>query len=195
MRVLKFIVLLVALIAVYPLSLAFSIWQQSHDDEVHGADAIVVLGAAQYNGRPSPVLQARLDQAAYLFTEDLSDTIIVTGGKRAGDRFTEAEAAERYLIEAGIPSDRILLEQEGTTTWESLQKVRAIAEDNGVESALFVSDPLHSERVERMAEDLGFTGVYTSYASYERLDRSRSTKVRELVRETASLMLYELLKR
>jgi uncharacterized SAM-binding protein YcdF (DUF218 family) len=194
-RLLKFVLLLVALIAVYPLSLAFSIWQQSHEDEVHGADAIVVLGAAQYDGRPSPVLQARLDQAAYLFTEDLSDTIIVTGGKRAGDRFTEAQAAERYLIDAGVPADRILLEEEGTTTWESLQKVRTIAEDNGVESALFVSDPLHSERVERMAEDLGFTGVYTSYASYERLDRSRSTKVRELVRETASLMVYELLKR
>ena len=195
MRVIKIVVLLIALVAVYPLSLAYSIWQQSHDDEVHGADAIVVLGAAQYNGRPSPVLRARLDQALYLFGEDLSDTIIVTGGKRAGDRFTEAEAAERYLIDEGVPADRILLETAGTTTWESLKLVRSIADDNGVRSALFVSDPLHSERVKRMAEDLGFEGVYTSYASYERLDRSRSTKVRELVRETASLMVYELLSR
>lgn len=195
MRVIKLVLLLLALVAVYPLSLAYSIWQQSHEDEVRVADAIVVLGAAQYNGRPSPVLQARLDQAVYLFGEDLSDTIIVTGGKRAGDRFTEAEAAERYLIDAGVPAQRILLEPEGTTTWESLQRVWTIAEDQGVDSALFVSDPLHSERVERMAEDLGFSDVYTSYASYERLNRSRSTKVRELVHETASLMLYELLQR
>lgn len=191
----KIVVLLVVLLAAYPGWLAYSIWDRSHDDEVHGADAIVVLGAAQYDGRPSPVLKARLDQAFYLFSEDLSDTIIVTGGKRAGDRFTEAEAAERYLIDAGIPSDRILLEKEGTTTWESLKGVRTIAEDNGVETAMFVSDPLHSERIERMANDLGFTEVYTSYASYERLDRSRSSKVKQLVRETASLMLYELLSR
>lgn len=191
----KIVVLLVVLLAAYPGWLAYSIWDQSHDDEVHGADAIVVLGAAQYDGRPSPVLKARLDQAFYLFSEDLSDTIIVTGGKRAGDRFTEAEAAERYLIDAGIPSDRILLEEEGTTTWESLKGVRTIAEDNGVETAMFVSDPLHSERIERMANDLGFTAVYTSYASYERLNRSRSSKVKQLVRETASLMLYELLSR
>ena len=195
MKALKIAFLLILLVAAYPLFLAYSIWDQSHRDEVHGADAIVVLGAAQYDGKPSPVLKARLDQAFYLFSENLSDTIIVTGGKRAGDRFTEAQAAERYLIEAGIPADRILLEEEGTTTWESLQEVRGIAEENGVESALFVSDPLHSERVERMAEDLGFIGVYTSYASYERLDRSRSTKVRELIHETGSLLLYELLRR
>jgi uncharacterized SAM-binding protein YcdF (DUF218 family) len=194
-RVVKIVLLVAVLVLAYPTWLAYRIWDQSHDDEVHSADTIVVLGAAQYDGEPSPVLKARLDQALYLFREGLSHTVIVTGGKQAGDRFTEAEAGERYLVSEGIPPERILLEEKGTTTWESLQGVKEIADEHGYDSALFVSDPLHSERVKRMANDLGFDAVYTSYANYERLNRSRGTKLKQLVREVGSLLLYEVLKR
>ena len=175
----------------YPALLAFQIWEQSHDDEVRSADAIVVLGAAQYDGRPSPVFKARLDQAAYLFNTEVSDVIVVTGGKQPGDRFTEARAGENYLVEQGVPADRILGEDHGTTTLESLRAVRGIAQDQGMSSVLLVSDPLHSKRIKIMALDLGFEEAYTSPASYVELNRSRATKARELVHEVASLLAYQ----
>ena len=178
----------------YPAWLAFQVWEQSRDDEVHTADAIVVLGAAQYDGTPSPVFKARLDQAFYLYGEGLAPTIVVTGGKQPGDRFTEAEAGENYLAERGVPRDRLLGESEGRTTLQSLRNVRDLAAENDIGSLLLVSDPMHSERVKRMARDLGFE-AWVSWASYQDLQRSRLTKARELVREVASIIVYELFDR
>lgn len=185
------LVVALALIA-YPLWLGFRVWDQSHSDEVYFSDAIVVLGAAQYDGRPSPVFKARLDHALFLFEEGVADTIIVTGGKQKGDRFTEAAAGEMYLEESAVPSTSILAEAEGRTTYQSLQAVHDIAQEHGIDKALFVSDPLHSERIKRMATDLGFEKAYTSPASYVELQRSRGTKFRELVREVLSLLAYQL---
>lgn len=186
----------VALLLGYPLWLAWRVWDQSHQDEgVVQADAIVVLGAAQYDGDPSPVFKARLDHAHFLYGEELAETLIVTGGKQAGDRFTEAEAGEMYLVERGVPAEAIVGETRGKTTLESLRGVSDIAEARDIDTLLLVSDPLHSERIKRMALDLGFDRAYTSPASYTQLDRSRATKARELVREVASLLAYELLHR
>ncbi len=195
MRLLRraLILLLVAVLA-YPAWLAFRVWSQSRNDEVHPADAIVVLGAAQYDGEPSPVLKARLDQATYLWEQDLADTLIVTGGKQEGDRYTEAHAGHSYLEEQGVPPEHIFEEEEGTTTLESLRRVKQIADQRGIDTVLLVSDPLHSERIKRMAEDLGLE-AYASPASYADLDRSRETKAKELVREVGSLIVYEILKR
>ncbi|MGH2754319.1 MAG: YdcF family protein [Actinomycetota bacterium] len=188
----KLAIVIVVALLLYPGWLAYQIWHQSRQDELHSAEAIIVLGAAQYDGDPSPVFQARLDQAAYLFNEDLSDTVIVTGGKQEGDRFTEAEAGERYLGTKGVPAENVLGETEGTTTLESMRNVAEMAEANGIESVLLVSDPLHSERIKRMADDLGFEETYASPASYVQLNRSRATKIQELVHEVGSLMAYEL---
>lgn len=192
---LKLIALVVIAVLAYPAWLAYRVWDQSHNDEVRAADAIVVLGAAQYNGEPSPVFKARLDQAHYLYDEGLSDTLIVTGGKQQGDRFTEAQAAHGYLEAQGVPADRILEEDSGSTTYESLQEVAEIAEERAIDSVLLVSDPLHSERIKRMARDLGFDEAYASPASYVALNRSRETKFKEIVREVGSLIVYEVLKR
>src|SRR5687768_1245984 len=181
MRLAKRLVLLVILaVLAYPAWLAYRVWDQSHSDEVHSADAIVVLGAAQYNGEPSPILKARLDQATYLFEEGLSDTLIVTGGKREGDTYTEAQASHMYLEEQGIPAEQIFEEEEGRTTLESLVKVREIADERDIDSVLLVSDPMHSERIKRMAHDLGFDEAYASPASYVNLNRSRETKLKEI---------------
>ncbi len=196
MRMLRFVAIVLILLLWYPAWLGLRIWWQSRHDEVHSADVIVVMGAAQYNGKPSPVLKARLDQAAYLYREDLSDLVIVTGGKRPGDRFTEAGVSEDYLAEQhAIPEDDILQEEEGSTTLESLREVRDMAAEEGLDSALLVSDPMHSERIKRMALDLGFDEAYASWASYERLQRSRETKARELLREVGALLVYELFDR
>lgn len=191
----RLVLLLVLAVLAYPAWLAFRVWDQSHDDEVRVADAIVVLGAAQYDGKPSPVLKARLDQATYLWNEGLADALIVTGGKQEGDRFTEAQASHMYLEEQGVPADNIFEEEEGTTTLESLERVKGIADERGIDSLLLVSDPLHSERIKRMAHDLGFEEAYTSPASYVELNRSRETKAKEIVREVGSLIVYEILKR
>lgn len=196
MRKLRFVAIVLVLLLWYPGWLGFRVWWQSRHDEVHSADVIVVLGAAQYDGDPSPVLKARLDQAAYLYEEDLSETLIVTGGKRPGDRYTEAGVSEDYLmVEHGLPEEVILQEPQGTTTLQSLRQVREIAEEENLDTALLVSDPLHSERIKRMAMDLGFEEAYASWASYERLDRSRETKFKELVREVGALLVYELFDR
>ena len=196
MRILRRALLVMVLGSLaYPLWLGFRVWEQSHDDEVFFADAIVVLGAAQYDGEPSPVYKARLDHALYLFGEGIADRVVVTGGKARGDRFTEAEAGRRYLEAAEVPSEAIMAESEGRTTLESLRAVKDLAEDTGIKKAVFVSDPLHSERIKRMATDLGFDKAYTSPASYVQLERSRATKLRELVREVLSLLAYQLFTR
>lgn len=187
----RILLVFVLVVAAYPAYLGFQIWRQSHRDELGTADAIVVLGAAQYDGKPSPVFRARLDHAAYLYREGFSGRVIVTGGKQSGDRFTEAEAGRRYLIDEEVSAGDILEEPTGRTTLQSLENVKSLADLNRIASLLLVSDPLHSERIKRIAEDLGFEEVYTSPASYVELQRSRLTKAKELLREVASLMAYE----
>jgi uncharacterized SAM-binding protein YcdF (DUF218 family) len=192
MRPLKVAIAAVVVLLAYPLYLGYQVWSQTHRDENHSADAIVVLGAAQYDGEPSPIFKARLDQAGYLYREGFSTTVIVTGGKQEGDRFTEAEAGADYLVSQGVPSEAFLLENQGSTTLESLREVRELADEHGIESVLLVSDPMHSERIKRIARDLGFSDVYSSPASYISLNRSRATKARELAREVASIIAYEI---
>ena len=189
------LLLLIAVIVVYPLFLAVRVWQQSRVDEVRRADAIVVLGAAQYDGVPSPVFRARLDHAQYLFSEGLSSRIIVTGGRREGDRFSEAESGTRYLVDRDIPASAIFAEDEGRSTLESLTNVHDLAPELGIDTVLLVSDPMHSERVKTIATDLGFDEAFASWTSYQNLNRSRETKFGELVHEVVALAAYELLGR
>ena len=192
MKIFRIALLALVLVLLYPAWIGFQVWNQSHKDENRSADAIIVLGAAQYDGEPSAVFKARLDQAAFLFKEGLAPKIVVTGGKQEGDRFTEAEAGEMYLVdEEGISADRILGEAQGRTTFESLEAVSEFAAAENIEKILLVSDPLHLERIKRMAIDLGFDDAFTSYASYERLNRSTSTKVRELAHEVGAILVYE----
>jgi uncharacterized SAM-binding protein YcdF (DUF218 family) len=194
--VLWIVALLVGVAIAYPAWLGFRIYQQSHRDELSAADAIVVLGAAQYDGEPSPVFKARLDQGAFLYEEGFSDLVMVSGGKQKSDRFTEAEVGEQYLFEEySIPYDQVTGETEGTTTLESMRNIRSVAEERGVDSVLLVSDPLHSSRVKRIALDLGFKRALASPASYVALNRSRETKVQELLHEVAAMLAYEIFNR
>ena len=101
------------------------VWLASRHDGAKAADAIVVLGAAQYDGRPSPVLTARLDHALDLWKQGLAPVIVVTGGKRPGDRFTEATASANYLLERGVPDDKILREVQGRTHGSRSPRPRA----------------------------------------------------------------------
>ena len=105
------------------------VWMASRRDGATSADAIVVLGAAQYDCRPSPVLAQRLDHAHDLWQDDVAETIVVTGGKQATDRCTEAQSSANYLRDAGVPDEDLLLEVQGRNSWESLAATGRILRD------------------------------------------------------------------
>jgi uncharacterized SAM-binding protein YcdF (DUF218 family) len=157
-RILTIIVLTV--IALWAISTAaVLVW--SSRDEAQPAQAIVVLGAAQYAGRPSPVLRARLDHALDLWGRHLSSLLILTGGTGSGDTTSEAAVGRTYARKHGVPDSAIVEENEGRTTSESMRAVAGILEARGLQSALLVSDPFHMLRLRILARRFGFT-PYTS---------------------------------
>jgi uncharacterized SAM-binding protein YcdF (DUF218 family) len=131
----------------------FRIWQVGQGDGRRHVDAIVVMGAAQYNGRPSGALAARLDHAIELYKEGDAPYLITTGGNLPGDLTTEAETGRRYAIARGVPASAILMENTGRDTLESIEHVRAIFDARDLHTALFVSDRSHMLRVLRLAQD------------------------------------------
>jgi uncharacterized SAM-binding protein YcdF (DUF218 family) len=130
-------------------------------DEAQPAQAIVVLGAAQYAGKPSPVLRARLDHALDLWNRHLASLLILTGGTGLGDTTSEAAVGRTYARKHGVPDSAILVESEGRTTSESMKAVAGMLEVRGLQSALLVSDPFHMLRLRILARRFGFT-PYTS---------------------------------
>jgi uncharacterized SAM-binding protein YcdF (DUF218 family) len=131
------------------------VWLTSRTDEAPASDAIVVLGAAQYDCRPSPVLAQRLDHAHELYGGGVAGTIVVTGGKQAGDRCTEASTSADYLRGRGVPDEDLLLEVEGRNTWESLAATGHILRDRGLTRVVLVTDGYHALRVKAIADQIG----------------------------------------
>ncbi|MEO8595501.1 MAG: YdcF family protein [Candidatus Solibacter sp.] len=148
---------LVAVIAV----LATRIHRQSTRDEARPADVILVLGAAEYRGRPSPVLRARLDHALELYNRKFASRIMTTGGPGGDPVFTEGGVGRTYLTSMGVPSDAIIVENEGGTTVESTAMAVEIMRRMGLRSVIVVSDGYHIFRVKRMLQARGLT-VYGS---------------------------------
>jgi uncharacterized SAM-binding protein YcdF (DUF218 family) len=124
-------------------------------NEARPADAIVVLGAAQYQGKPSPVLKARLDHAIELYRDSIAPALILTGGVGVGDTLSEAEVGRRYAMKAGVPRARILIEQAGISTEQSMRTVARLMHSRGMHSAVMVSDPFHMLRLRILARRLG----------------------------------------
>jgi len=154
---------LLARLALAGLGLLFLVWSASliavlvweRHDQSRPVGAIVVLGAAQYVGRPSPVLRARLDHAIDLWNRGLAPVMIVTGGTGRGDTTSEAAVSQRYAIQRGVPNQKILLETEGRTTSESMSGVSALMEGQGRRDVLLVSDPFHMLRLTILARRYG----------------------------------------
>ena len=174
------------------------VWWVGRSDQARAVDAIVVLGVAQYDGRPSPQLQARLDHALALWQEGLSPLVITTGGNQPGDRFTEAETSANYLIEGSIdgslvvavPAESIVQENSGSTTRESLIAVRDIMQSRGLHSILIVTDPYHSLRSRLIAQDLGLV----AYVSPTRTSPLRgASAVSRHVREALGVAVAHLI--
>ena len=158
----------------------------AHSGVAHGGDAgaIVVLGAAQYDGEPSPVLRARLDQAVRLYRDGRAPLIVVTGGRQEGDRFTQAVAGYRYLRDQGVPEDALLLEVDGTSTYTELAATARILRARGLERVLMVSDGYHSQRLLAIAEEVGLDGAVSP--------TDTGFGVRELARESLAVGLGRL---
>ena len=145
----------VALALVYFLLSLFQVWNTGRSDDRQPVNAIVVLGAAQYDGRPSPQLQARLDHALKLWNLNLASYMVVTGGKQVGDRFTEAAAARKFFESKGVASELILEENTGTTTYASLLAVSQVISEQKITKVVIVSDPFHQLRAKLIAQEVG----------------------------------------
>jgi uncharacterized SAM-binding protein YcdF (DUF218 family) len=186
-RIAKAGVLLLLLLVAYAGTVAADVWMTSKRDERPKSDAIVVMGAAQYDGRPSPVFQTRLDHARGLYEEGVAPLIIVLGGRQEGDRFTEAEAGAAYL-EQDLGAKAVTGVKAGSTTLESLKLLTGFAKDRHIRKIVIVSDPLHLARAEEFAEDLGFEAS-SSPAHYTQSGKLRTAS---LFRETLLLIYFRL---
>jgi uncharacterized SAM-binding protein YcdF (DUF218 family) len=175
----------VALVAVTYLVSFVTVLVYSRLDQRQSADAIMVLGAAQYNGRPSPVLKARLDHAIELYRAGYAAVIVVTGGLAEGDRTTEATASKRYLVAATIPADSVVVESRGRTTAESMDAAAEYLHASGRARVLLVSDPFHLARLHLEARRVHLVG-FTS--------PTRTSPISEHFRTELGYLLAEALK-
>jgi len=140
-------------------------WLVGRGDDARAVDAIVVMGAAQYDGRPSRQLQSRLDHVVTLWEAGWAPLVVTTGGSRPGDRFTEAQVSATYLVGAGIPVDAIDQRPLGSTTRQSLVAVREVLRERGVNRVLIVTDPFHALRSRTIARELGLEAWTSSTPS------------------------------
>ncbi|HXB20003.1 MAG TPA: YdcF family protein [Candidatus Solibacter sp.] len=151
------LLLLLVLFIAYVVVVYRSIVRQSGRDESRPADAIVVFGAAEYDGRPSPVFKARLDHAVELYHRGLAPMVITTGGAGADPRFTEGEVGREYLKAHGVPDAALIAETQSPDTAASARRVSTIMRANGMHTCLAVSDGYHIFRIKHMLEREGIT--------------------------------------
>lgn len=167
------------------------IWYSATRDEAQPVDAIVVLGAAQWAGRPSPVLRARLNHAIELYEQGYAPLLITTGGYGRDPNFSEGGVGAAYAEQQGVPRAAILSEEAGETTWESMLGVAALARENGVQRILVVSDPFHIARGETMAEALGME-AFGSPTRSSPISRRPFVETVYVLREVVSLTVHRL---
>jgi uncharacterized SAM-binding protein YcdF (DUF218 family) len=163
-------------------------------DEARRADAIVVLGAAQYVGRPSPVLRARVDHAVSLWKRGLAPTLILTGGTGVGDTTSEAAVARKYAMSQGVPDRVIVIEIKGRTTSESMRAVARIMDDREQSSVILVSDPFHMLRLSILARRFGLE-PYTSPTRTSPITSNREEHWKYMVSESVKVPLAYIFER
>jgi uncharacterized SAM-binding protein YcdF (DUF218 family) len=166
------------------------VWSVGRSSGGREVDAIVVMGVAQYDGRPSPQLQARLDHVLTLWNEGVAKLVVTTGGNQPGDRFTEARASADYLVAGGIPESAISMEDIGATTLQSLQGVAEILHSRGLSSIEIVTDPYHALRSRLIAQDLGLT-AYVSPTEHSAV--TGGAEKRRMINEGLGLALAHVI--
>lgn len=171
---------------------AVQVWRVASRDNAAPADAIVVLGAAQYRGRPSPVLRARLDHAIGLFARGLAPRVVLTGGIAEGDTASEAAVSRSYVLQAGVPDTAILLENDGRTTRQSLVGVARLLHARRLNRIVLVSDPFHLARAGQIARREGLdvlTSPTQSDDTWRRLLRQPGYFLGETIKAPTAMLL------
>jgi len=176
------------------LGTATRVWWFARQDDHRVSDAIVVLGAAQFNGRPSSVFTARLVHARDLYRLKVAPRIITVGGNQVGDRYTEASSGKTWLTEHGVPASRIVAVATGKDTLGSLAAVEQRMQKGGWSTAVVVTDPWHSLRARAMATDEGIDAVMSPTRQGPAV-RQRGTEIRYIARETLAYLYYKVFHR
>lgn len=172
------------------LGVAYSVWKVARETEDQHADAIVVLGAAQYNGVPSKIFQWRLQHALDLWRDGYADVVVTLGGNKEGDQYTEASAGKKWLVEqGGMPDGAVVAVEQGSNTLTSAEALGPVFDEHGWQDALVVTDPPHTLRAKAMIADQGIT-VYGSPTRAGPAVQTRRTQFEYIVRETGALLWY-----
>lgn len=177
----KIIFIVIVCVLLYVIGNLLSICLYSYKDEKQEADVAIVLGAATYYDEVSPVYRERLNQGIRLYNDGYIDTLIVTGGYGAGNGHSDAYTAKQYVVSQGIPEEAILMEETSSITQENLENAKVIMEENDMETAIIVSDPLHMKRAMLLAKDTGIEGY--SSPTETTMYRSLETKIPFVLRE------------
>jgi uncharacterized SAM-binding protein YcdF (DUF218 family) len=184
---------LLAIVAIWAASMS-AVVLFSWIDQARPAESIVVLGAAQYDGRPSPVLRARLDHGIELYGRGLGKVLVLTGGRAYGDTTTEADVGRTYAMKHGVPDTAILLENKGRTTRESMLAVADLLQSRGMNTAILVSDPFHMLRLSIIGRRFGLT-PYTSPTRTSPISPNREKRWRYMLGESVKAPLAFLFER
>lgn len=170
------------------------VWWTARQDDRRVSDAIVVLGAAQFDGQPSSIFTARLVHARNLWRNDVAPRIITVGGNQVGDRFTEAAAGKQWLVDHGVPARRIVVVPTGRDTLTSLSAVQDRMQGRGWSTAVIVTDPWHVLRARSMASDQGIDAALSPTRRGPAV-RQRSTEVRYIARESFAYLYWKIFHR
>ena len=191
---LRAVALLVAVVLTVVGLTAYRVWSVAREDHRNHSDVVMVLGASQFNGRPSEVFAARLKHAAELYKAGVAPRIVTLGGKREGDNFTEAGAGERYLETLGVPASDIVAVGVGHDTLTSIQAAASTLAKHHWHTAILVTDPWHSLRSRRIARDAGID-AQTSPTRSGPANQNRRTEWHYIIRETGAYLYYRLFHR
>jgi uncharacterized SAM-binding protein YcdF (DUF218 family) len=187
----RVLILVVGVLVVFLVTTTVQVVETASLQEVHRADAIVVFGAAEYSGRPSPVLKARLDHALDLFHRGIAPVVITTGGAASDPVFSEGGVGRDYLMRHGVPERSLIAETQGRDTSESAARVAVIMRANGLRSCVAVSDAYHVFRIRKLLEHDGIGPVYTA----PRLDtrpHSLLERAGTALREATSYLVWRI---
>jgi len=187
----RLLILLAGSVLLLFVATAAQIIQAASRQEVRPADVIVVFGAAEYSGRPSPVLRARLDHALDLFHRGIAPVVITTGGAAQDPKFSEGGVGKDYLMQHGIPERNLIAETQGNDTSESATRVGVIMRANGLHSCVAVSDAYHVFRIRRLLEHEGVGPVYVAPRPDSR-PRSILQRLVAVMRESTSYLLWRV---
>jgi uncharacterized SAM-binding protein YcdF (DUF218 family) len=189
-KVRRLLLIIIALASLYIIANAISICRYGKIDEKCKADVAIVLGAATYDGKVSPVYQERINHAIDLYVNGYIKKIIMTGGKAKGNSVSDAYAAKQYAISKGVLDEDILLEEKSAITQENLSNTKIVMNENGMKTAILVSDPLHMKRSMLLAKDIGIKAYSSPTPTTKYI--STKTKVPFLARELFFYIGYKI---